>query len=71
MKIAKKNSTAAVSYGSSYISMLLASAADGLNTMGPLRMSEDCVVSLKYPVSLDMESAHRGVREAECTSPGF
>ena len=51
--------------------MLLASAADGLNTMGPLRMSEDCVVSLKYPVSLDMESAHRGVREAECTSPGF
>ena len=71
MKIAKKNSTAAVSYGLSCISTLLASAADGLSTMGPLRMAEDCVESLKYTVSLDVESAHRGVRQAECTSPGF
>ena len=51
-----------VPYGSPYISTLLAFAADRLNTTGPLTMAEDCVVSLKYPVSLDMESAHRGAK---------
>ena len=42
--------------------MLLAFAADRLNTTSPPMMAEDCVVSLKYPVSLDMESAHRGAK---------